>query len=189
MATRKNIIGLKFNKLLVIERRPTVVKNKQWKSMYLCRCDCGVEKDYSYGSIVFANSKSCGCNNFVRELQHGEQAFRRTLRYYKRNAKNRGKLFSLTGGQFRELSKMNCFYCNQPPSNVCSGESRGNEYGDFIYNGLDRLDSGGDYTFDNCVPCCRRCNVAKNDMTFNEFIDWVGRVGNNLIEKNISKAS
>jgi len=47
---------------------------------------------------------------------------------------------------------------------------------DFIYNGLDRIDSKAEYTIDNVVACCRRCNVAKNDMSAQEFMGWAQKV-------------
>jgi hypothetical protein len=35
---------------------------------------------------------------------------------------------------------------------------------------LDRIDNNKTYLKDNVVPCCKRCNVAKNNMTQTEFI-------------------
>jgi hypothetical protein len=48
--------------------------------------------------------------------------------------------------------------------------------GDFIYNGLDRVDSMKGHTPDNVVPCCYRCNCAKNNMSFNDFISHIEKM-------------
>lgn len=40
----------------------------------------------------------------------------------------------------------------------------------FTYNGIDRVDSDGDYTIDNCVPCCKICNRMKVDTPVADFI-------------------
>ena len=29
------------------------------------------------------------------------------------------------------------------------------------------------YEFENCVPCCKYCNFAKNDMSYDEFKKWI----------------
>ena len=43
-------------------------------------------------------------------------------------------------------------------------------------NGIDRLDSAFGYTLENCVPCCKYCNTAKNTMLVSDFLSWVSRV-------------
>lgn len=55
----KNLIGLKFGKLTVIERLfiNNLSKNVKW----LCKCDCGNEKIILSNSLISGKSKSCGC--------------------------------------------------------------------------------------------------------------------------------
>jgi hypothetical protein len=55
--------------------------------------------------------------------------------------------------------------------------------GDYVYNGIDRLDSSRGYEMGNVVPCCKQCNWAKNDIPYDEFLDWIKRVHRNLIEE------
>jgi hypothetical protein len=45
-----------------------------------------------------------------------------------------------------------------------------------VANGIDRVDNTKGYSVDNCVPCCRRCNVAKADMTPDQFLGWASLV-------------
>lgn len=41
------------------------------------------------------------------------------------------------------------------------------------HSGIDRIDSNGNYIQDNCVPCCRQCNVMKNIHSKPDFLDMV----------------
>lgn len=40
-------------------------------------------------------------------------------------------------------------------------------------NGIDRVDSDRGYEPDNCVSCCRHCNVMKNGYTRDEFFQQI----------------
>jgi hypothetical protein len=37
------------------------------------------------------------------------------------------------------------------------------------------MDNTCGYTSDNVVPCCKTCNMAKRDMTVQEFTSWLKR--------------
>ena len=62
------------------------------------------------------------------------------------------------------------------PRSSTRKESRRRGNGDYTYNGIDRVDNTRGYTLDNVVPCCFKCNRAKDTMTKEEFLEWVGRV-------------
>ena len=53
-------------------------------------------------------------------------------------------------------------------------------YEELKSNGLDRVDNNKGYTIDNVVPCCKRCNYAKNNQTPREFKEWVKKVYNKM---------
>ncbi len=59
--------------------------------------------------------------------------------------------------QYLELISKNCYYCD---GNL-------NKFG----IKLDRIDNTKSYLVDNVVQCCRKCNVAKNNMLQNDFIE------------------
>ena len=88
----------------------------------------------------------------------------------------------LTINELYFLSQQNCFYCNSKPSNKISvGRSKSNRIkNEFIYNGLDRIDNTINHSKSNVVPCCRQCNYAKSDSTYNDFIDLIKRIDLNL---------
>ena len=93
---------------------------------------------------------------------------------YKRRAEKKGKGFNLTLDEFSILIKDSCHYCGIEPNQIHSGAA--SHRGSIIYNGIDRIDSKEGYVKDNVVTCCKRCNAAKNDMTYTEFVEWIKRV-------------
>lgn len=96
----------------------------------------------------------------------------RLIWYYKRNAKNRNIEYLLTEEEFQNLIFSPCFYCGESGSMITS-----TLYGAaYKHNGIDRLNSSKPYAIDNCVPCCKWCNRAKNSKTLEEFSQWAKRL-------------
>lgn len=85
------------------------------------------------------------------------------LKSLKSSAKARGLNIKLSSHEYKLLLDGNCIYC---------GKNLHEENGYC----LDRLDSNGDYTFNNLAGCCKVCNMAKGTMGFIEFYDWIKRV-------------
>jgi hypothetical protein len=82
---------------------------------------------------------------------------------------------------------MNCFYCNSLPNNVFNraktdkkASIKAKNEGNYIYNGIDRIDNSKGHTIDNIVPCCKYCNFAKSNLNIKEFYEWIDRVKKNL---------
>ena len=90
----------------------------------------------------------------------------------KGQAKKRHKKWELTLQAFRTLVKAPCIYCGIGQSNkmVYLGE-------ELEYNGVDRIDTKGDYTWENSVPCCRFCNSLRGSITFSQWSEFIDSVG------------
>lgn len=112
--------------------------------------------------------------NTNRRLALGVSAKRLLFASYQRRAKRDGLTWRFTLLGFLHLTQGNCDYCGKEPSQVYLPNK--DTFGAYVYNGIDRVDSLKGYTWDNCVPCCYTCNVAKASMTRSQFIDWVRRV-------------
>lgn len=102
-----------------------------------------------------------------RTLSGSEKLYGR----YQAGAKVRGLQFEISLHYFYLMVIEDCFYCGSPPSQTTS---------DFLHNGLDRVDSSLGYIEGNCVPACKTCNFAKNNMTLEAFVAWAARVENHL---------
>lgn len=68
---KRELIGLRFGKWLVVAGAPSRQGMAQWQ----CRCDCGKERTILGKTLVEGSSVSCGCvpaaKNAARLLRHG----------------------------------------------------------------------------------------------------------------------
>ena len=176
--------GNRYGRLLVIEQalRPKLVTYPG--AWWLCKCDCGNETIIKGAGLRYGNTKSCGCyrkeqSRIACSLPYGEASFNQLYKHYKANAKRRQREWSLSKEYFKDIINRNCYYCGAVPNQVCTTP---NNTGDYIYNGIDRLDNDIGYTSDNCVPCCEACNRAKLARSEEEFRDWVIKVYKHFIQ-------
>jgi len=152
--------------------RLTVVKfsgyNKHKQSIWLFECECGNKKELILSKVKNGIIKSCGC--ITKEgIGVGVASFNEVYSTYKRRAIKKEIPFEITREEFKELTKHDCFYCGTSPNN----KSSKSPLGEYTYNGLDRLDSTKGYTLNNVVPCCKKCNEAKMDLSPSDFYLWV----------------
>jgi hypothetical protein len=94
------------------------------------------------------------------------------LKQYRVAARARGIVWDLSAEEFAVITASTCAYCGLPPRTV----ARPSKNGWFIYNGIDRVDSGLGYVVGNVVACCPICNHAKRDMTLSVFVAWIKRL-------------
>lgn len=182
-----DLTGKRFGRLVVLkEAKPHISKSGKTKMrMWLCRCDCGVEKEILGTSLMKGATKSCGCLNSeaAREriakqsIKHGYTSNGKTERLYLvwTHMKNRCENPNATGYQnyggrgiavckewysypaFREWAILNGYNPNAK-TGQCT---------------LDRIDVNGDYCPENC-----RWATAKeqgNNKRTNRLITFCGR--------------
>jgi len=106
-------------------------------------------------------------------LPDGHAARNHLIAVYRSSAKHRDLKWSLTNKQAFALFQGTCVYCGEKPSRVYAPPRL---KGGYICNGIDRVNSDKGYTVSNTVSCCSRCNEAKNDLSYDEFIAWARRV-------------
>jgi len=185
MSEAIDLTGKKFNRLKVIKR--VYPNTKYGRVRWLCKCDCGTEKIIPANHLTNNDIKSCGCykREEARENPHHRlplsvSNMRQAILTYKMSAKRRGVKYGLTVEQFKDITQKDCFYCGSKPSNIYKNKQSNGEY---IYNGIDRIDNNKGYIIDNIVPCCKSCNSAKGILTLQEFQDWVKRLYNKMFEQ------
>lgn len=110
------------------------------------------------------------CSNIILNRLNG--------RYSKK-----GLFCNLNSDDLLNILKSNCHYCGSKPSNIYNYVQKFFKY-EFAYNGVDRINSKLGYIYGNVLPCCKKCNLAKSDMEYNEFIEHI-----KLIYKNINNAN
>lgn len=180
-----DLTGQPFGELIVLNR----VGSVHTSSLWLCQCSCGRTTETTSGRLRSGDTRSCGQCEYAASrrstsgktwkckntLPPGQITRNATLKNYQRNAKKRGFVWEISSELFNELTRNNCFYCGSPPMN------KRHTTGDpapFIYNGIDRKDSGRGYTPDNVVSCCKICNRAKSNLPFTDWLVYLDRVRN-----------
>lgn len=164
--------GNRYGRLLVLERfEDSKCKRRvEW----VCQCDCGEFTTVTGNHLRTGNTKSCGCLrkenlgefNKLRTLPRGVAAFNAMIGRMKLAAEKRDHKWQLTNEQVRHLTKQRCYYCGVKPLQTSHAEAYN---GDYVHNGIDRVDNERGYTIDNVVSCCGKCNLMKRAMSLQEF--------------------
>lgn len=189
-----DLIGKKFNKLLVLDKSHRVNNVGQRNGrIWKCQCDCGNTREVFTNDLNSNRITSCGCDNFLgissnTKFQPKISSLRAKLSHYKSNAKLRNKEFSISFEQGTKLLTGNCHYCGSEPNMEFSVlETRKSakrvqtgliDKAEYIVktNGLDRIDNSKGYIENNVVSCCTICNYAKNTLSYNDFLLWIDKL-------------
>lgn len=172
-------IGEKYGKLTILKLDKNYRKTKAgyFPAYYLCQCECGNTVTSKWNKIETGHTKSCGClNNFSHfgSKPYRGASFSALLKIYKSGAEKRGLVFDLELSKFEELIASNCFYCGEPPYNVI----RRTKNSFLVYTGIDRVDNTKGYIEDNCVPCCKYCNIMKMNNSLESFEKQITKIYN-----------
>lgn len=193
---KENLLGQVFGRLTVIGKADPIGKRK--RAAWLCRCECGVEKVVKADALKAGHTQSCGCLNDEKRKERAAGLWAPLVKYHpsetsaRRVWKKRYSDGNLSFEDFMKLTQMDCNYCGAEPNNIANAASEdkkssqyAKENGDFKYNGLDRIDSSKPHDLENVVPCCFPCNIAKHDMTADQFKSWIIKVVKHFVKTKI----
>ena len=145
-----DLTGRRFGRLVVIKRISSVGCKVRW----LCRCDCGAEKDIAAYELTSGKTKSCGC-------------LQREARHLRKNPDGKGtRLYGVWKGiKSRCYTKSNSGYKHYGARGIKMCDEWRDNYQAFhdwaFANGydpdapygqctIDRIDVNGDYEPSNC---------------------------------------
>lgn len=197
IGTKIDLTGKIFGKLTVLREAG---RDKYGNVLWLCKCECGVEKVINGHSLRSGHTKACGgkgsCHHCYKDGLSNTKEYDR--KYYKKHKKRykeydkrrqlkddpkwvfvklkshnkKGTPIEFTEEEFIEWYSAQpkiCHYCDR---------SIGRTYGKgTVPSGIsiDRKDSKRPYSEENCVLCCRKCNLVKNDFwTYKEMKTILG---------------
>jgi hypothetical protein len=103
----------------------------------------------------------------LHRLPNGIASARHAYSAKKKASKKRNHEFLLTFEEYYEIVTKKCVYCGAEPSQVTKPHATIN--GEFLHNGIDRIDNNKEYTKENSCSCCRRCNTYKRFDTVISF--------------------
>tara|TARA_Y100000310_G_scaffold335106_1_gene416344 strand:- start:680 stop:1303 length:624 start_codon:yes stop_codon:yes gene_type:complete len=189
---KKDLKDRIFGRLTAIK---SVGKHTNGHVLWECLCVCGNIKNVPSRYLIRGFTKSCGClikdsakkaakargilMRGQRHTEYGSSAFNIIYHDYKRRARQYGIVFDLTKEDFKILIQKECYICGVKNSNRCENKIC---YGEFVYNGLDRVNNEAGYTLDNIMSCCRRCNRLKKNMSLEKFKDLIEIAYNSFVK-------
>lgn len=169
-------IGQVFTRLTILEESG---KTKSYERLWKCSCECGTIKVIPQGSLNSGSIKSCGCLHTeivrARAKPNGEASKRALFNDYKGNAKKKNRCFELTFSEVVELFNGNCYYCSAAPKSI----KQINYNEPFTFNGVDRVDNSIGYIKSNVITACSNCNLAKGELTQEEFLKCIKQIYTN----------
>jgi hypothetical protein len=172
-----------FKKLTVNSRAGSKGNGARWN----VTCECGNKKVVWAAALLAKKAiKSCGCSNprnpKGRPITRTDYELMRAslLDMYTGSAAARHLDWDLTLSQFEELIRQNCHYCGDPPSERVRKRMSGDREGKIICNGIDRKDNELGYTVANVLPCCKTCNRAKKDLSYEGFTSYILKAAKHL---------
>lgn len=171
---QSELVGKTYTRLTVVRH----VGMFRGRSHYACVCECGRDVVVDGSKLVNGHTKSCGCYRVGlpapwRRKAYGESTKNRIVANYFHNAKAKGIEITISAERVAELLSGHCFYCGCAPSAVSRHKRN---YGEFVYNGIDRLNNEAGYVEGNIVSCCVECNFRKGATNAPDFLAWVRRV-------------
>jgi len=163
---RKSFIGKRFGRLIVTEITDITKKCR-------CKCDCGKEIITYFNNLQQGSAKSCGCLRIYRHPERNVGLRKLYYRYSFRSRKLHKEDMPIPLEEFKRLTSSVCHYCGSAPTIVMKSKSK---YSEYLYNGLDRIDTNKGYALSNVVPCCWMCNTMKLDYTTEEFLSQINKI-------------
>lgn len=143
-----DITGERYGRLIAIRR---LDRRRNGHTVWLCKCDCGNETEVVIGSLRNGLTRSCGCLNAERRIEHGMThtrlygvwlGMRRRCDYKKhRDYPNYGGRGIKVCPQWRD--SFSSFY----EWAIANGYD---ETAPYMACTLDRIDPDGDYEPSNC---------------------------------------
>lgn len=105
------------------------------------------------------------------------------FKIYRGSAGRRGHEFALTQEQLSIIVQQPCHYCGGTDQRALAASGQPsfasfkrrypgleNLPTEFPLNGIDRKNSKVGYVLENCVPCCKACNIGKQTQGYEQFI-------------------
>lgn len=175
----KNIIGQKFNRLLVLEFVEVIDHKSVWK----CRCDCGNIKNISGADLKSGNTKSCGC--YFKEIAgkqtitHGQSGINKISGSYRSWRCMKARCTNPKNNQYYNYGDRGITFCD-----------RWNKYENFLEDmgerpdgySLERIDPNRNYEPENC------CWILNKEQAKNTRRNvWLLLNGEKMIQSDVAK--
>lgn len=175
--TKKDETGNIYGQWAVLSQ--STRKDKSQRVYWTCECSCGTLKDVLGTSLRNGTSTCCGCTKPCPKASY-DSLYRKYYRSYQYGSKRKTNTydFLLTFEEYLSLVKLPCYYCGQEPYDIkylYNRKSKRDKSLDIStkINGIDRVDNSIGYVLENCVACCKMCNLMKLDNSESNFLKQI----------------
>jgi len=175
----------------IIEPVALKLKSGRVRNSYLIECKCGIRRYIhlsewkrllkgTHKSNIQQGCRKCNLLDISTD-QKINSSYKMLYANLRSASKRIKREFNLTLNDAINLYTSNCYYCNSLPSNKYTSNTSSKFQ--IYYNGIDRVDSKRGYTTDNVVACCRKCNVAKSNMSQDKFYTLISNIYHHRVHR------
>lgn len=184
----EDFINKTFNKIKVISYSHQIKVGRNKRNYYNVKClNCNSETkmrdDKFTDKLPNNNCSICVkyCKGFGSSRKGSTEAvYKNIYTRYKYSAKIRNYEFNLEYDKFKDIISKNCFYCGSKPIETLKSKTINKTDIPVKHNGIDRVNNQLGYSEFNSLPCCSICNIMKRNLSFDDFIEHVSKIKNNI---------
>lgn len=172
----QDIVGRRFGRLEVRTFLRREEYKKRYNYLYLCRCDCGTERELPRSNLITGHTTGCGCRQYTKPsgpnsphwTGHG-QISGRLWGHIRNGAKERDLAFEVTIEEAWALFEQQDSKCALTGFDLCLRTVKG-KGPQAVSASLDRIDNDKGYTLDNVQWLHKDINWMKGRFDQQRFI-------------------
>lgn len=162
-----DLTGRQFGHLTVLRRAEDKIRaNGKKKTVWLCRCDCGKEKNILGENLRKGSAKSCGCHRGEALIAYSTKHGKRYERVYGIFCEMKKRCYNNHCANYKNYGGRGIKICDEWLNDFNSfyDWSMSHGYSDKLT--IDRIDNDGNYEPSNCQWITKSENSTKRNIEY-----------------------